>query len=131
MWIYPAGNPREMSPLVLAYLGDAVFELYVRLYLVNKGIAKTNSLHREAASLVKAASQAHFLQKLDGLLTDEERDVARRGRNAKSGHVPKNAQVTEYRLSTGFETLLGYLFLLERKERIAELLGYLLNENNS
>jgi ribonuclease-3 family protein len=120
-----------MSPLVLAYLGDAVFELYVRLYLVNKGIAKTNSLHREAASLVKAASQAHFLQKLDGLLTDEERDVARRGRNAKSGHVPKNAQVTEYRLSTGFETLLGYLFLLERKERIAELLGYLLNESNS
>ncbi|WP_034425111.1 Mini-ribonuclease 3 [Thermanaerosceptrum fracticalcis] len=131
MWIYPTGNPREMPPLVLAYLGDAVFELYVRLYLVNKGITKTNSLHREAASLVKAASQAHFLQKLDGLLSDEEKDVARRGRNAKSGHVPKNAQVTEYRLSTGFETLLGYLFLLEREERITELLGHLLNEGNS
>ncbi len=125
MWIYPQGDPRELSGLVLAYIGDAVYELYVRLYLLEHGAGKVNRLHTEASALVKAASQSRFLQQLDNLLTEEERNVAKRGRNAKGSHVPKNAEVTDYRRSTGFEALLGYLFLLRQEERIQELLQFL------
>lgn len=131
MWIYPQGEPREMPSLVLAYVGDAVFELYIRLYLIDKGLVKVNNLHKEAAKIVKASNQADFLQKADHLLTDEEKQVARRGRNAKTGHVPKNADVIEYKLSTGFEALLGYLFLLKREDRIKELMDYLLSDKEN
>lgn len=125
MWIYPQGDPRELSGLVLAYIGDAVYELYVRLYLLEHGAGKVNRLHTEASALVKAASQARFLQQLDNLLTEEERNIAKRGRNAKGSHVPKNAAVTDYRRSTGFEALLGYLFLSRQEARIQELLQFL------
>lgn len=128
MWIFPQKDPREWPSLALAYIGDAVFELQIRMFLLNKGIVKGNELHRHASQLVKASSQAHFLHSLDDLLNDEEKAVAKRGRNAKSGHVPRNAEVVEYRLSTGFEALLGYLFLCQQEERISELLGYLFKE---
>lgn len=118
-----------MPSLVLAYVGDAVCELYIRLYLIDKGLGKVNNLHKEAAKLVNASNQADFLQKAEHLLTEEEKQVAKRGRNAKTGHVPKNADVIEYKLSTGFEALLGYLFLLNREDRIKELLEYLLADD--
>lgn len=129
MWIYPETHPRELPSLVLAYIGDAVFELYVRLYLVKNGPGKVKALHDKATTLVKAASQADFLQRIEHLLTEEEQGVARRGRNAKSGHVPKNADTIDYRLSTGFEALLGYLFVIKNENRIMELLDFLFAES--
>lgn len=128
MWVYPEKDPREIPSLVLAYIGDAVFELYVRMYLVAKGGGKVKELHEEAAGLVRAASQAELLHRLESLLSEEEKEVVRRGRNAKSGSVPKNADVQDYRVSTGFEALLGYLFLVRRDERIQFLLEHLFNK---
>lgn len=125
MWIYPEAEPKQLPSLVLAYVGDAVFELYVRTYLVSKGIAKTNRLHGEACNLVKAASQAQFYHQLEGLLSEEEKEVAKRGRNAKGNQIPRHAEIVDYKLSTGFEALVGYLFLMRREDRITELLEYL------
>ncbi|MDX9872306.1 MAG: ribonuclease III domain-containing protein [Clostridia bacterium] len=125
MWILPQTDPREMPALALAYIGDAVFELYVRGYLLSRGLRKVQNLHVQASGMVRASRQACFLHALEPLFTPEELDVAKRGRNAKSGHIPKNADMAEYRLSTGFEALLGYLFLHRREERIAELMEHL------
>jgi ribonuclease-3 family protein len=86
-------EPEAMSPLALAYVGDAVYELYVRLLLVAQGSNKMKDLHRQAISYVKAGTQAAFLKELEPMLTKEELDVVRWGRNAKSGHVPKSADV--------------------------------------
>jgi ribonuclease-3 family protein len=130
-------NPKELPPLVLAYVGDAVYELYVRLHLVNKGMLKVDKLHHHATSLVKAVAtslvkavtQADFLHQLESVLTEEEKNVVRRGRNAKGAHVPKNVGVVEYRLSTGFEALIGYLFLSAQEQRLQEIISYLLQRN--
>lgn len=127
LWKYPLTEPRQLPVPVLAYIGDAVFELYVRLYLVHRGMGKMNELHKEASELVKAASQAQFFHRLEHILEEDETTMAKRGRNAKTGYVPKNAQVIDYRFSTGFETLLGYLFLEKKEKRIIELLEYLFN----
>jgi len=116
------GDVGNYSPLVLAYVGDAIFELYIRTLLVSKGNAPVNKLHRESVSFVKAKSQSDTIHMLLDRLTDEERDIVRRGRNAKSGTVPKNADITDYKYATGFETLLGYLFLKEDYTRLLELL---------
>jgi ribonuclease-3 family protein len=121
-------NPKELPPLVWAYVGDAVFELYVRLHLVDQGLVKVDKLHGKASSLVNAVAQADFLHQLEDSLTVEERNIVRRGRNTKS-HVPKNVGVSEYRLSTGFEALLGYLFLSGEKKRLREIITYLLSRN--
>lgn len=126
MWRDFPGDPREIPALALAYIGDAMYELYIRMYLLQKGAKKVNELHKAASSLVKASSQARFLHLLEPLLTDEEKDMARRGRNTKSTHVPKNAEMSDYRASTGFEALFGYLFILKREERIKELLDYII-----
>lgn len=125
LWTYPGTDPREMPSLVLAYIGDAVYELYVRMFLLKKGTGRVNKLHGEASSLVNASRQADFMRRLEEILTEEEKSIAKRGRNAKGSHAPKNADVVDYRLSTGFEALLGYLFLLRREERIKQLLEYL------
>jgi len=129
LWVYPNNDPKELSSLVLAYVGDAVFELYVRMYLVAKGGVRVKELNSEASSIVRATNQAGLLQRLEPLLTEEEKDVARRGRNAKSGSVPKNTDIVVYRISTGFEALLGYLFLAHQEERINYLLEYLFKES--
>jgi ribonuclease-3 family protein len=127
MWVYPEGDPREMSPLILAYVGDAVYELYTRLYLVHSGLAKVKDLHGAALTWVSAASQAKLLRELEQLLSEEEKNVVKRGRNARTKHVPKHSNMIEYRLSTGFEALLGYLFLLKREERLEYLLRHLVH----
>ncbi len=124
MWDNLETDPGELSSLALAYIGDAVYELYVRQYLIKKGYAKVGKLHKEAADLVNAGKQAQFLHELEPFLQEDERDVVRRGRNAKAGHLPKNAGLQEYKLSTGFEALLGYLYLARREERINELLMF-------
>lgn len=101
----------QLSPLELAYVGDAVYELAVRRHLVDKGVVGAHRLHREAVKYVCADTQARVLRLLEPQLSEEETRVARRGRNAKSGHAPRGACVISYRQSTGLESLVGFLFL--------------------
>jgi ribonuclease-3 family protein len=110
------------SSLVLAYVGDAVFELAVRERLVLAGPGKVADLHRQAVAIVRAPAQAALLRRLEGVLTPEEEEVARRARNAKSGPAPRGVAVQEYRHATAFEALLGYLYLTGRTARLAELM---------
>ena len=114
---------REYSPLALAYLGDAVYELAIRTFVMNHGNTQVNKMHKKTAGLVKAEAQANFYKVLEEELTEEEKAVYRRGRNAKSVTMAKHATMKDYRMATGFEALMGYLYLTEQMERMAELLG--------
>ena len=115
---------REYSPLALAYLGDAVYELAIRTFVMNHGNTQVNKMHKKTAGLVKAEAQANFYKVLEEELTEEEKAVYRRGRNAKSVTMAKHATMKDYRMATGFEALMGYLYLTEQMERMAELLGH-------
>lgn len=115
---------REYSPLALAYLGDAVYELAIRTFVMNHGNTQVNKMHKKTAGLVKAEAQANFYKVLKEELTEEEKAVYRRGRNAKSVTMAKHATMKDYRMATGFEALMGYLYLTEQMERMAELLGH-------
>ena len=115
---------REYSPLALAYLGDAVYELAIRTFVMNHGNTQVNEMHKKTAGLVKAEAQANFYKVLEEELTEEEKAVYRRGRNAKSVTMAKHATMKDYRMATGFEALMGYLYLTEQMERMAELLGH-------
>lgn len=112
------------SPLVLAYIGDAVYEILIRTKVVNDGNAQVNKLHRRSAELVKAPSQARILMALEDELTEEELAVYKRGRNAKSASMAKNASMKDYRMATGFEALVGYLYLSEQYDRLVTLVGH-------
>ena len=112
---------RTYSPLTLAYIGDGVYELVIRTVLVKKGNCPVNQLHRKASSLVKAASQSAMMEFIEPMLTEEEHSVYRRGRNAHSPTMAKHATMAEYRRATGFEALMGYLYLKEDFCRIVEL----------
>ncbi len=107
-----------LNPLVLAYMGDAVYEVFVRNNIISRGIWQPKQFHKESVSFVKAAAQAEFLESIRELLDEEEEDIVRRGRNAKSGTVPKNAELMDYRNATGFESLIGYLYLKGRFDRL-------------
>ncbi len=120
--VCPPSQLNTIPPLVLAYLGDSVFEVFVRERLVGSGGRNVNLLHRQSIGYVKAASQAKLVQMMDGQLTEEERNVVRRGRNAHSHTIPKNADVGEYRYATGLEALVGYLYLQGKMERLQTLL---------
>ncbi|PWV94309.1 ribonuclease-3 family protein [Paenibacillus cellulosilyticus] len=124
----PSKPARLMNPVVLAYAGDAVYELLVRQYLISKPNHQSHELHREATKRVSAKAQRVTLEKLAPLLTEEEADIVRRGRNAKSGKPPKNADPADYRHATALETLFGYLFYERRGERIRELLAVALDD---
>lgn len=115
-------NPNLYSPLTLAFVGDGVYELYVRTRLMKFGSLNANKLHKLAINYVKAKSQAESVKAIFDFLTDDEIAVYKRGRNAKSATVPKNADMTDYRMATGFETLLGYLYLKEEHERLYEIM---------
>lgn len=119
----------NLSPLVLAYVGDAVYEIYVRCSLVATGLTRVGLLHQEATKLVRATSQAQFLHQIEVKLTEEEQRIMKRGRNAKSGHVPRSAEVVDYRWSTGLESIIGYLYLKQRYARLHELLAELPRPN--
>jgi len=116
-------NPSEYSPLVLAYIGDAVYELYIRSFLIKKGNMPVHKLHQQATMYVKAKAQNDIIHRIEQMLTEEESAVYKRGRNAKSGTVPKNADMNEYRHATGFEALIGYLYLSGNMERLETLLN--------
>ena len=109
------------SPLTLAYIGDGVFDLIIRTVVVDKGNTSPNELHRHTSSIVKAHTQALMAEALMEELTEEEHDVYRRGRNAKSFTTAKNATVADYRTATGFEALMGYLYLEDRFDRAVYL----------
>lgn len=111
------------SPLVLAYIGDAVYEIMIRTKVVNGGSEPVNRLHKRTASLVKAETQARLLMAIEDSLSEEEHAVYKRGRNAKSGSMAKNATMKDYRMATGFEALVGYLYLAERYDRLSELVS--------
>lgn len=112
---------RTYSPLALAYIGDGIFDLVIRSVIVGKGNTKASQLHYQTSHIVKAQSQALMIEALEGDLTEEEADVYRRGRNAKSPTMAKNASMSDYRKATGFEALMGYLYLTDRFERVVEL----------
>ncbi|PAV27921.1 ribonuclease III [Virgibacillus profundi] len=115
---------KQMKSLALAYMGDAVYELHVREHLLRTGQVKPNQLHQHAITFVAGKAQAAIvLNWLENeYLTEEEGRVVARGRNAKSGSIPKNTSVQTYRYSTAFEALIGYHYLLKNQERLRELL---------
>ncbi|MCJ7856592.1 ribonuclease III [Lachnospiraceae bacterium NSJ-143] len=112
---------KQLSPLVLAYIGDAVFEIIVRTMVVSEGNAPVNILHKKASAVVKAKTQAQIYFNIEGMLSEEEYAVLKKGRNAKSFTMPKNADVSDYRHATGVEALFGYLYLINRLDRAMEL----------
>lgn len=115
-----------MNPLTLAFIGDAVYEVFVRTYIVthNKNM-KVQQLHNKTVGYVKAKSQSDFAKKIVDIFTEDELAVFKRGRNAKSG-VPKNANVGEYRWATGFEAVVGYIYITGNDDRLSYLLGKLI-----
>ena len=129
--IFKIDRPEEeinlLSPLTWAYVGDSVFELYIRTHLVNKTNLKPHKLHIEAINYVKAKAQAEFLKKIEEILTDEEREIVRRGRNAQNHHLPKNSNVQEYMHATAFEALIGFLYLTKKYKRLEEILKLVIN----
>ena len=118
----------QMSPLVWAYIGDSVYELYIREHLVQTTNFKPHKLHIETIKYVKAKAQADILKSIESILTDEEKDIVRRARNTQNHHLPKNANPTDYMYATAFEGLVGYLYLAGEKERLEEILSKCINE---
>lgn len=118
------------NSLTLAYLGDAVYELYIRNFLISKGIVKVNNLQKEAVKYVSAKAQAYYLKSLIDIkfLKDEELIVVYRGRNHKNGHKPKNTDVVTYKNATGLEALIGYLYINNNSDRIQEIINYIIGE---
>lgn len=112
---------KTYSPLTLAYIGDEIYDLIIRTIVVGKGNTKAANLHRATSQLVKAHAQSEMMHTIVPLLTEEEADIYRRGRNAKSPTMAKNASMSDYRRATGFEALMGYLYLKDEFPRIVML----------
>lgn len=120
----PLVDIKTYSPLALAYIGDAIYDLIIRTIVVDKGNTKPGNLHKTTSQLVKAHAQSEMMQAISLKLTEEEEDVFRRGRNAKSPTMAKNATMLDYRRATGFEALMGYLYLQDQFDRIVELVSF-------
>lgn len=114
-------NPKQLSPLNLAFIGDCVYEILVRESLVAEANRPVNDLHKESVKFVSAKAQTQAYEKIKDILTEEETAVYKRGRNAKVGHSPKSATEGEYHCATGIEALFGFLYLSDRTDRIKEL----------
>ena len=115
-------NIKEYSPLTLAYIGDAVYDLIIRTLVVNKGNQQVQKLHKETITMVQASAQARMITALNDQLSEEEHAVYKRGRNAKSASPAKNQSISDYHKATGFEALLGYLYLKKEWKRMLELI---------
>ena len=118
-----------MNPLILAYIGDSVYDLYIRKYLINKGICKVDLLQKESIKYVSAKGQAMFLkQMLDyNILKDDEINIVTRARNHKVNHKPKGCDIITYKYATGLEALIGYLYYNNQIDRIEEIMNYIVN----
>ncbi len=112
---------KSYSPLTLAFMGDSVYEMVIRTIIISKGNRPVNKLNKMTSNLAKASTQAAIIRSLQDILSEEEMQVFKRGRNAKSFTMAKNATVNDYRYATGFEALIGYLYILGRSERILEI----------
>ena len=117
----PQQDIRTYSPLTLAYIGDSIYDLIIRTMLVERGNSQVNKLHHRASSYVKAAAQREIMNAIEPLLTEEEHGYYKRGRNAKSVSPAKNQSITDYRRATGFEALMGYLYLKKEWKRMLDL----------
>ena len=113
-------RPKLLSPAIMAYIGDSLFELFIRNFLLEQKVCKPNQLHKQAINYVNATSQAKLLEEIREELTEKETTIVRRGRNVKTS-IPQNANSKDYRYSTAFEALLGYLYLSKAEERLMEL----------
>lgn len=127
----PSKSVRLLPPLALAYIGDAVFEVAVRQHVIAQANLRPNHLHRQSTQYVSAKAQAMLLTLIEPRLSEEEQEVIRRGRNAKSGTVPKNANVLDYRHATAFESLIGYLYYLGDHDRMRSLIAFGLEQLDS
>ncbi len=114
-------DTKDYSPLVLAYIGDSIYDLIIKTLIINKGNKQVQKLHAETSFYVQAKTQSLMMRTMQGYLTEEEHAVYKRGRNAKSVSPAKNQSVTDYRRATGFEALLGYLYLEKEWKRLLEL----------
>ncbi|MEE0883606.1 MAG: ribonuclease III domain-containing protein [Faecalimonas sp.] len=112
---------REYSPLTLAYIGDCIYDLVIKSLVINEGNKQVNKLHQETSRLVQASAQSLMMRAMQEHLTEEEHAVYKRGRNAKSVSPAKNQSITDYRRATGFEALLGYLYLKKDYKRLLDL----------
>ena len=119
-----------LSPLQLAYVGDAVYELLVRTYLMERGLS-VGQLHRLTTKYVKAKAQSNIIHALEEDLTEKEKSIVKRGRNSKTNTTPKNAEMIDYKYATGFEALIGYLYLVEEEERISDLFKKIISMDRS
>ena len=112
-----------MSPLIWAYMGDAVYEQFIRDYLINQGVLKNGVYHKQAIKYVSAKAQVKILKRIEENLTEEEQDIVRRGRNSNPHSHAKNADIVDYKLATGLEGLIGYLYLTKQNKRLKEVLN--------
>ena len=126
----PAQDIKSYSPLTLAFIGDSVFEVVIRSILVRRGQKPVKALNREKVRFVSAKAQAGLVTRMEPLLTDEEKDIIRRGKGTKTAHHAKNASLQDYHLATGFEALCGYLYLTGRLDRLTELLALTLEKDS-
>lgn len=124
----PRVDINTYSPLVLAYIGDGIYDIIIRTIVTAQGNTQPNKLHKRTSSLVKAATQSEMMEKLMDSLTEEEVRIYKRGRNAKSPTMAKNATMSEYRRATGFEALMGYLYLTGDYKRLVDLIKLGLQE---
>lgn len=125
--LFPEVDPKMLSGLSLAFIGDAVYELVIRNYILSKGESRVGSLHKDTVRLVNADFQAEMSELLIPLLSEDEIAVFKRGRNAHPGHIPKNKTGASYHKATGFEALIGYLYLRNDKKRLNEILSHILS----
>lgn len=113
----------QMSPLVWAYMGDAVYEKFIREYVIKQGLCKNGALHKKSIKYVSATGQAEIIKRLENILTDDEKNIVRRGRNSNPHSTAKNADIIDYKYATGLEALIGYLYLTGEKERLKIILN--------
>ena len=121
-------NINLINPLVLAYLGDAVYELEIRRRLIDKKINKVNELQKECTKYVSAKGQAKYMEQILNILNDDELDIYKRARNSKVNSHPSNTDIITYKVATGFEALIGYLYLVNNTNRITEIVNYIMGE---
>ena len=129
--LFPDCDYKSMSALSLAFVGDAVYELLIRQYILSKGDARVKTLHNDCVKLVNADFQARCMDELLPLLTEDENAVFRRGRNAHAGHIPKNKSEAIYHRSTGFEALIGYTYLKKDYERLNFFFSLILRQGDN
>lgn len=122
-----------INGIALAFEGDAVYSMYIRRHLIFQGLTKPNQLHREATKYVSAKAQANLISLMleEGILTEKEEDIYKRGRNANSHTKAKNTDIVTYRMSTGFEAVMGYLHMTEAIERLEELIDWCIRKIES